>query len=97
METWHRYADVLIPLLSLPTLVFIGVCLHNYVMDPSQQRDPSKWKIFALSGALLLISFAVFCYLCIRLNNPVLSFGKRRFKTNFSLIRSASSVSINST
>lgn len=89
-KAWHRYADILIPLISMPTLVYIGYTLHDYVLDPYQQRESSNLKVLALAGALICISFAVFCYLCIRLNTPVLSFGKKRFRTNFSLTRSTS-------
>lgn len=66
-KNWHRYADIIIPLVTLPLLLIIGLYFHHYISEKFNQEN-DKWIVFALSSFLLIISFIVFVYICIRLS-----------------------------
>lgn len=66
-KNWHRYADIIIPLVTLPLLLIIGLYFHHYISEKFNQEN-DKWTVFALSSFLLIISFIVFVYICIRLS-----------------------------
>lgn len=88
---WHRYGDILVPLITLPLLAIIGITLHSIVVDDWKNDQFMRCKVLVLSISLLITSFTVFCYVCIRLRTIL---GGKRSRIRLPMIRSRTNNSI---
>lgn len=88
-KPWHRYADILVPLIAFPAMILTAVGLREYVRNVHGPRNGAI--LLGFISAFMIVSCLVFVYICMRMNTPPIRFGPHRFRTNFTLTRSTSS------
>lgn len=100
LPNWHRYADIFVPLFTLPMLIFMALYLNDYVNHTSKspgEHNENRWKMLLMCFLMLTISLAVFIYICMRLNTVRGGRSKigipmfRSSKSNASFLRSINS------